>query len=83
MWGLNSNGQFRRGMGDGAWKEKTYKNRVLVLAHTLHAVNSLNLNSSASLQPSVLLGHGSRRKELGHSGSGKQKGPQIPFANPF
>lgn len=71
--------------GNGRWRMegKNDKNRVLVLAHTLHAVNSLNLNSSASLQPSVLLGHGSRRKELGHSGSGKQKGPQIPFANPF
>lgn len=43
-WGLNSNGQYRRGMGDGAWKEKNDKNGVLVVvAHTLHAVNTLNL----------------------------------------
>lgn len=42
MWGLHSNAQYRRGMGDGAWKEENDKNRVLVpVAHTLHAVNTL------------------------------------------
>lgn len=61
-------------MGDGAWKEKNDKNGVLVVvAHTLHAVNTLNLRLTdlRAWQTSWLMGHGSRRKEYHHSGLGK------------